>query len=144
MATNKAPTRPRNQDQFVEPRGGRLSDYGLQMLESMWRQFGAGHVTVPVQITQANVNVLVMAPMLHEEGAESYGTGMVFFGKTVAASTGLVTAYLTKPSRALPAVKVYKTNGTAQASTGDIALNAYYLFVYHGDLDGGVGGLVLK
>jgi hypothetical protein len=144
MAVDRAPVRPnRSLSQFIDPRTGNLSDTGLQLLESMWRQIAAGQVVVPVEITQDSANILVMTPELHEEGAASYGNGMSWFGKAVVASTGSVTAYVTTPSgRALPAVKVYKSNGAAQAGAGDIALNGLYLFVYHADLDGGAGGLV--
>jgi hypothetical protein len=123
---------------------GRLSQDGLLMLESLWRQVVAGFVVVPVKIAQTDPNVVVMSPLLHQEGAESYGTGMAFWGMAVATSTGAVVARSQSRSKTLPDRKVYKTNGTALAVAGDIVLNACYLFIYHADLDAGNGGFVLK
>lgn len=143
MATGRSPTRPRNQEPIVDPHG-RLTRYGVQLLESMWRQVAAGYVIVPVVVTQADVNVLTLQPLLHEEGGETLAQGMAFWGTAAQNSTGAVTAILAKPSRALPAVKVYKSNGLAQAGAGDVVQNGRYLFVYDEDLDGGAGGLVLK
>lgn len=143
MAQNKAPVRFRDGQQLVDLRTGGLTHNGVLLLDALWQQVAAGHVTVPVKITQVSVNVLVMKPLLHEVGADGYGTGMTFFGRAAAASTGAVTAQL-QGTRLLPSRKVFKTNGTVQAVAGDIVLNASYLFIYHADLDGGAGGFVLK
>lgn len=144
MAQNEAPTRPRQGLQLVEAGTGRITQEGLLLLEPLWRQVVAGFVIVPVQITQTDVNELQMAPLLHQEGAEAYGTGMAFWGMAVAGCTGAVTARVQSRAKALPAKKVYVADGATQAGAGDIAANRCYLFMYHGDLDGGGGGFVLK
>lgn len=141
MASPKAPEPPRGSDAFVD-NSGKLTQYGLLLLNGIWRQVVAGHVIVPCDIT--GVNVLTLTPSLHSEGAQSYGNGMAFFGKAVAASTGAVTGRVMSATKTLETIKVYKTNGTVQAGAADIALNGYYLFVYHADLNSGAGGLVLK
>jgi hypothetical protein len=144
MAQNEAPTRPRQGLQLVEPSTGRVTQEGLLLLEPLWRQVVAGFVVVPVLIVQTDVNGLQMAPLLHQEGAEAYGSGMAFWGKAVASSTGAVTARMQSRAKSLPDKKVYKSNGAIQAGAGDIVLNSCYLFIYHEDLDGGDGGFVLK
>lgn len=144
MASRKPPNRPRIFDAFVD-RDGRLSNSGLVMLETIWRQIVAGFTIVPVVISQASVNVLYLTPELNEEGGSELANGMAYWGKAVAASTGAVTAKVKKNATQDNAeVKVYKNAGAAQAGAGDIALNGYYLFIYHDNLDGGAGGFVLK
>jgi len=144
MAQPKAPTAPRNDSLFVD-RQGRLSEEGYSILNQLWKQVAAGHVIVPVDISFA-ANVYTLVPKLHEEGAQAYGDHMAFFGMAPAASTGSVTAKVQTASgqKILGTIKVYKTNGTAQAGNTDIALDAYYLWIYASALDGGAGGFVLK
>lgn len=142
MPNARPPMRPNSRDAIVDPRTGRLTQHGLLLMESQWRQIVAGYSITPVVITQASVNVLTMKPFLHEEGAADFQNGMAFWGKAVSTTTGVVTAIVTRPTQALPTVKVYKTNGSAQATLNDILANSYYLFLYHADLNGGAGGLV--
>lgn len=129
----------------IVDREGRLTQRGHALLDQLWRQVAAGHVTIPVTITNVG-NVYTLVPRLHEEGARAYGDHMVFFGKAPAASTGSATAKVQSASgqKILSTVKVYKTNGTAQAGNTDIALDAYYFWIYASALDGGAGGLILK
>lgn len=144
MAQPRAPTAPRNELRFVD-RNGILTPEGFSILNQMWRQIVAGHVIIPVDITFSS-NLYTLVPKLHEEGAQNYGDHMAFFGKAPAASTGSVTAKVQSASglKVLPTLKVYKTNGTAQAGNTDIPINTYWLWIYVAALDGGNGGFVLK
>lgn len=142
MAQPDAPTSPRRDAIFVEPRTGRLSDQGLQLLEQYWRQLAAGFVTVPVTIE--GTDILTLTPIMAAEGAASYGDFMAWAGVAPNLSTGAMTAFLTAGGAALETVKVYKSPGLVQAGAGDVVAGGFYVFFYSSALDGGAGGLILK
>jgi len=138
MAQNQAPNRPLHNFPFVDARTGNLTQQGLAVLEQLWRQVAAGFVVVPC--TAAGTNVITLTPTLHAEGARTYADHMVFAAVAANTTTGLATGKV----GTLATIKVYKTDGAAQATTGDIVADSLYLFVYNSALDGGAGGLVLK
>ncbi len=144
MPQPNAPTAPRNDAPFVD-RNGILTPQGYSIMQQLWRQVVAGHVIIPVQITNVG-NLYTLVPKLHEEGANAYGDHMAFFGPASAASTGSATAKAQSASgqKILSTVKVYKSNGAAQAGNTDIVNGAYYLWIYAAALDGGAGGFILK
>lgn len=142
MAQPLAPTSPRREVPFVDPRTGRLSDDGIYVMEQLWRQVAAGFVIVPVTIT--GKNVLTLTPVLAREGAASYGDHMAWAGPAAQTSDGAVTAVVTDGVSPLDTIKVYKTNGAAQAGAGDLVALSFYTFWYVAALDSGAGGLVLK
>jgi hypothetical protein len=59
-------------------------------------------------------------------------------------TTGSVTALVATPQGNLGTIKVFKTNGSAQAGAGDITSGLLYDFTYVGSLDSGNGGFVLR
>lgn len=144
MPQREAPTSPRADERMVDGQG-RLTRQGFAIQQQLWRQVAAGHVVIPVLITNVG-NLYTLVPRLHEEGAQSYGDHMCFFGPASAASTGAVTAKVQSASgqKVLSTLKVYKTNGLAQAGNTDIANGAYYFWIYAAALDGGAGGFILK
>lgn len=147
MPQIEAPAPPRGNDQFVD-RNGLLTERGRGVLDGLWRQLVAGHVNIPVAITNSG-NVFTLVPKMHEEGAQAYGNYMVFVGVASAGSTGAVTAKLQTRSGAnggkvLSTIKVYKDGGSTQAGNLDIVSGRLYLWIYRSDLDSGVGGFVLK
>jgi hypothetical protein len=144
MAQDKSPSRARDGVPIIDIRTGQFTDYGAMVFEELWRQVVAGFVTVPCIITNAG-NFYTLKARLHKEGAASYGDHMIFAGVPTAGSTGAVTACVSDAEgNALATVKVYKTNGAAQAGNTDIVANSFYLWCYVAALDGGAGGLVLK
>lgn len=144
MPQKDAPTSPRADERVIDS-NGRFTKNAYSTLQQIWRQVAAGHVVIPVEITNVG-NKYTLVPKLHQEGAESYGDHMVFCGPASAASTGSVTAEVKSAShhKTLPTIKVYKNNGLAQAGSGDVADGAFYLWIYVEALDGGAGGFVLK
>lgn len=142
MAQTFAPTSPRRDQPWVDPRTGRLTDHGSLVMEQLHRQLVAGFVTVPVTIT--GKNVLTLTPTLNAEGARSYGNYMAWAGVAAQTSDGAVTALVTDGRNPLTTIKVYKTAGAAQAGAGDLVANSFYVFFYNSALDTGAGGFVLK
>lgn len=133
-----APQRPRRGMPLIDPKTGEFTDYGFTMLDRLWRQVGAGHVIIPC--TASGTNLITLTPNLHKEGAAAYGDHMTFAAVAAHTTTGVVTALV----GSLATLKVFKTAGAAQATTGDIVINCFYLFCYVAALDGAAGGFVLK
>jgi hypothetical protein len=61
-----------------------------------------------------------------------------------ATSTGLLSAKVVTPQGTLATLNVYKTNGSAQATTGDVTINLQYDLTFVDSLNSGAGGLVLR
>src|SRR4051812_25770095 len=115
----EAPVSPRDDAAFVGS-DGRLSQYGMMLIEEMWRNMAPGFPIVPVTITN-NSNVLTLTPSLHKEGAATYGDHMVWGGIMPSATTGAVTAKVAdSQGNSLATIKVYKTHGTVEAGNGDL------------------------
>lgn len=138
MSLPHAPNQPRRRDPLVD-RAGVLTETGYQVLVQLWRQVAAGYMIVPC--SAAGTNAIVLTPLMHKEGNVALNAtagGMGFFFPAAATSTGAVTIEI-----ANSALKAYVTNGSAQASTGDIVQNRYYLTIHAPALDSGAGGFVV-
>lgn len=62
-----------------------------------------------------------------------------------ATSTGLLTAKLIlNGGSTLATLNIYKTNGSAQATTGDVTSGLQYFLTYVDSLNSGAGGFVLR
>jgi hypothetical protein len=128
--------------QFVDPKTGVLSEHGNQLL-SAWYNFivGMNRVT-PCNAT--GTNVITLTPLDAAPLIEKY-TDFEIYGFTAAnTSTGTVTATVVPKKGTLATLKVYKTDGAAQATTNDIVAGSFYWLVYVDSLDTGAGGFVLK
>lgn len=95
-------------------------------------------------------NVITLTPNGHgdEDGVspllEGYRFGDAFAFWAEITSTGAVTATVVPKSGSLSTIKVYRTNGSAQAGSGDVVANSFYVAWYVPILDSNAGGLVLK
>jgi len=128
--------------QFVDPKTGVLSEHGNQLL-SAWYNFivGMNRIT-PCNAT--GTNVITLTPLDAAPLIEKY-TDFEIYGFTAAnTSTGTVTATVVPKKGTLATLKVYKTDGAAQATTNDIVAGSFYWLVYVDSLDTGAGGFVLK
>ena len=143
MSQNVAPNQPLEKFKFINLDTGRLTSYGVQTLEQMFNQVAAGFVIVACNAVTA-ANVITLTPRLHREGARTYGQHMAWAFTADVTTTAAVTAKVTDGTNALATIKVYKSNGAAQAGNGDIVAASTYLLLYDAALDGGAGGLVLK
>lgn len=132
-----APSQPTDLIQLVDPKTGRLTTDGLELLNAGWRHYVAGYVVVPCEAS--GKNAIILTPELHEEGAATYAEGMSFTFSAEQTSDGAVTIAL----GSLDVLKAYITNGSVQAGTGDLVAGLYYLGIYVPTLDAGNGGIVI-
>lgn len=111
-----------------------------------WRGYGlgAGRI-IPCHATGKNTITLVptdASPVL--EGYR-FGDAFLFWQETT--SDGAVTALVQPKSTStytLATIKVYITDGAAQAGAGDVVANSVYVAYFAPHLDSNAGGLVLK
>jgi hypothetical protein len=137
VARDLAPSEPNEFIQLVDPRTGRLTPDGIDLLTETWRQIVAGFAVVPC--TASGTNAITLSPKLHQEGKETYGDAMAFAFEAANTSTGSVTIQLGE----LTAVNAYLTNGSVQAGSGDVVDGRIYLAIYWSSLNSGNGGFVL-
>lgn len=129
-------------------------DTGLYTLQELQRQqqvrnfvVGMGRI-IPCSCT--GTNLLTLTPNGHgSQDGESplleglkFGDVFPFWAENT--STGAVTMTVVPKSGILSTLKVYKTNGSAQAGSGDVVQNLFYVAHYVPILDSNAGGFVLK
>ena len=137
MAQPRAPGGPHRSFNFTES-NGLLSRHGNEVIEQTWRQVVAGYVTVPCTAVQTP-NLITLTPVLHKEGAASYGNGMKWSFLATASANGVVTFKL---GTTQTVIKGYANTGPTQATTGDIVSGRYYEAVYWSSLDSNAGGVI--
>lgn len=129
--------------QFVDPRSGRLTAHGLQLLDA-WRSYALGcSRIIPCDVVFTS-NLYTLTPRDPKPVIESYLAYDGFAFTAPSASTAAVTATVVPDDGALATLKVFKTNGAAQAGNTDIASGSFYIAFFVPTLDSGNGGLVLK
>jgi len=126
---------------FVDE-NGMLTNHALQVL-SRWHEFMVGMNRI-IPVNCSGTNVLTLTPLDSGPLLEKYVDYEAFAFTAANTSTGVVTATVVPRNGSLATLKVYKTDGAAQATTNDIVANSVYLLLYADHLDGGAGGLVLK
>jgi hypothetical protein len=89
-------------------------------------------------------NVITLTLLDVQPSLNQYSDYETFAFVADATSTGPVTALIVTATGTLGTLPVYKNNGAAQASTGDIAINLHYWLTYVDSLNGGNGGFVLR
>lgn len=132
--------------QFVDSNGV-LTTHGHQLLSDYVNYIRGSCRVIPCNATGTNVITLTMlsvAPLLTH-----YNDYDTFRFTAANTTTGLVTALVVAPqlngnSATFSTLKVLKSNGSAQATTGDITANLLYDLVYVDALDSGNGAFVLK
>ena len=126
-----------------DPQTGKPSKHLLELLRQLRDYNLGGNRIIPCTASGANLITLTpnnpVTPIL-----ERYADHDCFAAVAAANSTAAVTATVVPQTGALGEIKVYKTNGSAQAGNGDIAGGLFYLFFYMSAADGGAGGLILK
>jgi len=127
---------------IIDPDTGILTQYGVQLL-SEWRDFISGMARV-IPCDAAGTDIISLTPFATAPRPKRYNSYDIYAAKAAATSSGLVTATVVPEIGTLATLKVYKTDGAAQATVGDVVADSLYLFVYADYLDGGVGGFVLK
>lgn len=127
---------------FVNPQTGALSPSGSQLLQRWQTTINGANLITPC--TAAGANLITLTPFNVSPSLTAYADYEVYAAVAAATSTGPVTATVVPQTGSLPTLPVYKSNGAAQASNGDIVVGLFYLFVYVDSLNAGGGGFVLK
>lgn len=128
--------------QFVDPATGLLTKHGVEVLNAWHKQHvGMGRI---FPCDASGTNTITLTPINEQMLLEKYSVYDVFAFRAAANSTGSVTATVAPKTGTLSTLKVYKTDGAAQAGSGDIVADSVYMLVYAPHLDSDAGGFVLK
>lgn len=122
--------------------GGILTNNGWAVVAGVYNFVNGTNRIIPCNATGTNVITLTMLsvqPLV--QGYYDFDTYRAVAANT---TTGTVTALVTTNSGSLATIKVFKSNGATQATTGDIVSGLLYDFTYVDSLDGGNGGFVLR
>jgi hypothetical protein len=119
-----------------------LTEHGLQLI-SQYYNFIVGMNRV-IPCNASGTNVITLTPLDASPLLKQYADYEVFTFVAANTSTGSVTMNVTARDGSLATLKAYKTNGSAQAGSGDVVLGSLYLAIYNDALDSGAGGFVLK
>lgn len=136
------PIPPVQKIQWTNP-DGFLTIPATQVIQQLWALLTSINTIVPCTVTgTANAIQLTQfpTPPSFVFPQDQYVDYMVFSFVAGANSTAAVTAQFA----AFGFLKVFKTNGSAQAGSGDITTGLFYTLWYVDTLDSGNGGLVLK
>lgn len=128
---------------WIDAQTGQLSTTGLQMLQQMFTAIQGLTPTIACDEAFA-ANVYTLTPVNIAPNVPNYFDYWSFAFVATNTSTGSVTATVVPRTGTLPTLKVYKTNGSAQAGAGDIVSGLFYVLYFVDSLDSGNGGLVLK
>lgn len=138
------PVPPVNQVmQFLDPRTGRLTDHAMQLLAA-WRSYSLGCSRIIACEAVFAANLYTLTPRAPTPIIEKYCAYDGFAFEAPSGSTGAVTATVVVPNGSLATLKVYKTNGAAQAGNTDIVAASFYIAFFVPSLDAAAGGFVLK
>jgi hypothetical protein len=128
--------------QFIDPKTGNLTQNGVQTLQALVGFVNVMNRIIPCNATGTNVITLTM--LVTSPQVQQYNDFDTFRAVAANTTTGLVTALVATPSGNLGTINVYKNNGAAQATTGDITAGLLYDFTFCDSLNSGAGGLVLR
>lgn len=124
-----------------------LTPAALEML-NLWRGNTLGNSrTIPCQVG-GSADSIVLTPRAPACTIEGYADHDAYAFVAAATSTGpVVCTVFTPPDQGgnpLPTLKVFKSNGAAQAVAGDITSGCFYLLYFVHSLDNNNGGFVIK
>lgn len=126
----------------VDVKTGCLTEHGLQLLSQFYNFIVGMNRITPCNAT--GTNVITLTPLDASPLIEKYVDYEVFSFVAENTSTGAVTMTVVPRDGSLSTLKAYKTNGAAQATTGDIVAGSTYFAIYNDALDTGAGGFVIK
>lgn len=126
---------------------GSFNSTGIGQQTDMLNYFIGTSRLIPCEETGTNVLVLTMlsiSPLIKQ-----YNDYDTYQFVAAATSTGLVTANVTAVQGQIvqgtfATLKVFKSNGASQATTGDVVINLQYTLTFVDSLDSGAGGFVLR
>ena len=128
---------------FVDLNTGALSQHGITLLNT-WYNFivGMNRVT-PCNASTAS-NVITLTPLEASPLIEGYRDFEMFGFVADATTSNSVTMTVVPKKGVLSTLKAYKTNGSAQAGSGDVVSGSFYIAIYSDHLDAAAGGFILK
>lgn len=141
-ATAAPISKPNGMFPFVDIQTGCLTEHGLKIFNQYYNFIVGMNRITPCNAT--GTNVITLTPLDASPLIEGYKDYEIFAFVAANTSSGSVTGTVVPKKGALATVKVYKTNGSAQAGTGDVVAGSTYLAIYNDALDSGAGGLVIK
>lgn len=141
-ATGTPITRANGQFPFVDLTTGCLSEHGLQVLNQWWNFIVGMNRLTPCNAT--GKNIVTLTPLSASPLIEKYVDYEVFTFVAAETSDGSVTMTVVPRDGTLSTLKAYKTNGAAQAGSGDLVAGSLYFAIYNDALDTAAGGFVIK
>ncbi len=127
---------------FIDIQTGSLTEHGLQVLNAYYNYIVGMNRITPCDAS--GTNVITLTPLAASPLIEKYVDYEVYSFVAANASSGSVTMTVAPRDGTLATLKAYKTNGSAQAGSGDVVAGSLYLAIYVDSLDSGNGGFVLK
>lgn len=128
---------------MVDIKTGLPTQEFLQAYDALRTRNNAGNRVIPCSASTA-ANVITLTPNDASPLIKAYRDYDIIVFVADAASSGPVTATVMPATGALPTLKVFKSDGAAQADTGDIVSGSLYLLVVADAFDTGNGGFILK
>jgi hypothetical protein len=128
---------------IVDPKTGLPTMQFLQAYDRFRLYVNGGNRVIPCSASTTS-NKITLTPNDASPLLEGYRDYDVFVAVADATSDGDVTATVVPATGTLSTLKVYKTDGAAQATTSDIVSGSLYLFVFGDSYDSSAGGFVLK
>lgn len=142
-ASQPSPTvAPRQSIQFVDTQTGLLTQPGIQFLQQLYQFITCTNRLIPCNATGANLITLTMLQV--QPAVSQYVSHDTYSAVAQNTTSGPVTAQVVTQNGSLGVLNVYKSNGSTQATTGDIVAGLHYLFTFVDTLNSGNGGLVLR
>lgn len=108
----------------------------LSLLDTMFAQVAA---MIPIPCTETGTNSITLQPVGNAPTLAAYGNYNLFSFVAAATSTGSVSAQF----QSLANLPVYKSDGTTQATTGDLQIGRPYMLMYNSTLNSNAGGFYL-
>lgn len=128
---------------IVDPKTGLPTIQFLQAYDRFRQYINGGNRVIPCSASTTS-NKITLTPNDASPLIEGYRDFDIFPFVADATSSGTVTATVVPANGTLATLKVYKTDGAAQATTSDIVSGSFYLLCFVDTLDSSAGGLVLK
>lgn len=141
-ATATPISKPNGVFPFVDLQTGCLSEHGLRIMSQYYNFIvGMNRIT---PCNASGTNVITLTPLDASPLITAYDDFEIFSFVAANTSSGVVTMTVVPRDGTLSTLKAYKTNGAAQATTGDIVAGSLYLAIYNDALDSAAGGFVIK
>lgn len=135
-------SRPNGTFPFVDIKTGNLTDGGLKLLNQYYNFIVGMNRVTPCDAS--GKNVVTLTPLDASPLIAKYVDYEIYAFVADQTSDGVVTMTVVPRDGTLATLKAFKTNGAAQATTGDLVAGSMYFAIYVDALDTAAGGFVIK